>query len=114
MTDTKDFTLFIDKLIAKNCPFAIWSMPGNNTLEILISKKEELIFPGEFNLLNGHEGFVFAPYQISSKNPLVILKPGIYKKGLDQILNIDCEIIQPETKKRNQQILHLLFPKRNI
>lgn len=103
MTDTKEFTLFIDNLIAKNCPFAIWSMPGRNTPEILISKKEELIYPGEFSKLNGHEGFVFAPYQISSKNPLVILKPGIYKKGLDQILKINCDSIQPES---NRKVLH--------
>ncbi len=103
MTDSKDFTLFIDKLIAKNCPFAIWSMPGSNTPEILISKKEELIYPGEFNRLNEHEGFVFAPYQISSRNPLVILKPGIYKKGFDHIQNINCEIIQPEIKRKVRQ-----------
>ena len=98
MTDSKDFTLFIDNLIAKNCPFAIWSMPGNNTPEILISKKEELIFPGEFSRLNGHEGFVFAPYQISRNTPLIILKPGIYKKGINQILEIDCNTIPSERK----------------
>ena len=111
MTDTKKLTFFIDNIIAKNCPFAIWSMPENDSLEILISKKEELIVPGEFSRLNGHEGFVFAPYQISGKNPLVILKPGIYKKGLDQILNIDCEIIQPDTKIRIQQNTPLIISK---
>lgn len=100
MTDTKEFPLFIDKLIAKNCPFALWSMPGSNISEILISQKEGLIYPGEFNRLNGHEGFVFAPYQISGKTPLVILKPGIYKKGLDQILKINCEVIKSETKTK--------------
>ena len=111
MTDTTKFTLFIDKIIAKNCPFAIWSMPESNTVEILISQKEELIYPGEFNRLNGHEGFVFAPYQINSKNPLVILKPGIHKKGFDQILNIDCEIIHPESKSRIQQNAPLIISK---
>ncbi|MBN2637084.1 MAG: chorismate-binding protein [Prolixibacteraceae bacterium] len=99
MTDTKEFTLFIDNLIAKNCPFAIWSMPESNTSELLISQKEELIYQGEFNRLNGHEGFVFAPYQITSKNPLVILKPGVYRKGMKQILEIDCEKFQTEQKQ---------------
>ena len=100
MTDTQEFTLIIDKLIAKNCPFALWSMPGSNTPELLIAQKEELIYPGEFNLLNGHEGFVFAPYQISVNNPLIILKPGIYKKGLKQILKTDCTVVQPEKKEK--------------
>ncbi len=98
MTDTKTLATFIDKLLAKNCSFAIWSMPGSSTPEILISKKEELVYPARFEKLNGAEGFVFAPYKISEASPLVLLKPGIYKKGKDNILNIDCNSF-PEKEK---------------
>jgi isochorismate synthase len=90
MTDTKDLALFIDKLIAKNCPFALWSMPGSNTPEILVADKEKIVYPAHFKKLNGQEGFVFAPYQINENAPLVILKPGIYKKGMNEIVKIDC------------------------
>ncbi|MBW6534973.1 MAG: chorismate-binding protein, partial [Mariniphaga sp.] len=93
MTDTKDFALFIDKLVAKNCPFALWSMPGSNTPEILVADKEKIVYPAHFRKLNGQEGFVFAPYQINEKAPLVILKPGTYKKGLSEILKINCKNI---------------------
>ncbi len=93
MADTKNLALFIDKLLAKNCPFALWSMPGNNTPEILIAQKEELVYPSGFEKLNGGQGFVFAPYKISRNLPLVLLKPGIYKKGVNEILNIDCSLI---------------------
>ncbi len=90
MNSTKEFSSFIDKLISKNCPFALWAMPGSNTPEILISENDALVYPAQFNKLNGQEGFVFAPYEIGVNTPLVLLKPGIYKKGTENILKIDC------------------------
>ncbi len=96
MTETKDFALFIDNLLATHCPFALWSMPGGNTPEILIAQNKELVYPANFNKLNGQEGFVFAPYEISEKSPLVLLRPGFYKKGTEEILKIDCQNIQKE------------------
>lgn len=93
MTELKEFALFIDKLIAVNCPFALWSMPGSNTPEILVSCSKELVYPPQFNTLNGQEGFVFAPYQIGMQTPIVLLKPGIYRKGIEDILKIDCSQI---------------------
>jgi isochorismate synthase len=65
MTELKNFVRFIDKLLTMNCPFALWSMPGSNTPEILIAQNNELVYPAQFNKLNGQEGFVFAPYEIS-------------------------------------------------
>ncbi|HKL32131.1 MAG TPA: chorismate-binding protein, partial [Tangfeifania sp.] len=96
MTNRKDFALFIDKLLKKNCPFALWSMPGSHTPEILVAPQEGLIQPDQLEKLNGQEGFVFAPFNISENAPLVLLKPGIHKKGINQILKIDCEALQPE------------------
>lgn len=91
MTDTKDFALLLDKLIEKNCSFAVWSTPGSLTPEILITDNEDLIYQAQVNKLNGQEGFVFAPFRISEDTPLVLLKPGIYKKGIAEILAIDIE-----------------------
>ncbi|HDR51423.1 MAG TPA: isochorismate synthase [Mariniphaga anaerophila] len=96
MTDTKKFGAFIDKLLAKNCPFAIWSLPGSHTPEILVAKKEEIVYLSRLSRLNGQEGFVFAPYQINENAPLALLKPGIYKKGIDEILKINCKRIPEE------------------
>jgi isochorismate synthase len=103
MTDTKDFTLFIDKLLAKNCAFALWSMPGSNTPEILIAEENKVVHLEKFNNLNGEEGFVFAPYEITETAPLVLLKPGIYRKGLPEILEIDYSgIPQRPVEKASQ------------
>jgi len=96
MTNRKDFAHFIDNLLAKNCPFALWLMPGSHTPEILVAPQEGLIHPDQLGKLNGQEGFVFAPYNISENAPLVLLKPGIHKKGIDEILTIDCEALQHE------------------
>jgi isochorismate synthase len=103
MTDTKDFALFIDKLLAKNCAFALWSMPGSNTPEILIADENKVVHLEKFNNLNGEEGFVFAPYEITETAPLVLLKPGIYRKGLPEILEIDYSgIPQRPVEKASQ------------
>jgi isochorismate synthase len=96
MTDTKKFGTFIDNLLAKNCPFAIWSLPGSNTPEILLAEKEEIVYLSQLSRLNGQEGFVFAPYQMNENAPLALLKPGIYKKGIDEIVKINCKNIPKE------------------
>ncbi|SHF58182.1 isochorismate synthase [Mariniphaga anaerophila] len=98
MTESKDFASFIDKLLSKNCPFALWAVPGSNIPEILISCNEELVYPAQFNKLNGQEGFIFAPYHIEENTPLVLLKPGIYKKGVEDIMGIGLGQIQNEEK----------------
>lgn len=91
MTNRDDFTLFIDKLLQKNCSFALWSLPQSTEINALITNKEDLIYPEQFNKLNGQQGFVFAPFRVDANNPLVLLKPGIYEKGINNILNINLD-----------------------
>jgi len=111
MTETENLALFLDKLIEKNCSFAVWSMPGSQTPEILLTDKKDLIYPAQFNKLNGQEGFVFAPYQISVNTPLVLLKPGIIKKGIDEILRIDLNQIEKNQNEAATQKPHLIITK---
>lgn len=105
MIKREDFAPFIDNLLQKNCSFAIWSLPQSDELYILITNKEDLIYPEQFEKLNGQEGFVFAPFRIDENNPLVLLKPGIYKKGIDDILNINLDKLpeSPKNKPRYQK-----------
>ena len=91
MTDKDDFAQFIDKLLQKNCSFALWSLPQSTEIHALITNKEDLIYPEQFNKLNGQQGFVFAPFRVDSNNPLVLLKPGIYATGIDNILSINLK-----------------------
>lgn len=89
MTDKERLSALVNQLVAGNCAFAMWSMPGNEKLELLISREQALYQPDEFYCLNGQEGFVFAPYKISADTPLILLKPDIYKQGVDEILQLD-------------------------
>lgn len=94
MTDREKLSEVINKLVGKNCAFALWSMPGKNSLELLISCNEVQLYPEQFNRLNGQEGFVFAPYKISQNTPLILLKPDVYKKGIDEILELDIDALK--------------------
>ncbi|MGQ8337201.1 chorismate-binding protein [Sunxiuqinia sp. A32] len=102
---------FLDSLLRKDCSFAIWSMPGSEILEILISEEEDVIYPEQFRKLNGQEGFVFAPYEISGKNPLVLVKPGIYKNGLKNILAIDLTQFDEKDTATEQITNHFIIDK---
>lgn len=93
MTKNQNFTLFIDSLLEKNCSFAFWSLPQSTEINALITNNEDLIYPEQFDKLNGQQGFVFAPFRIDNDNPLVLLKPGIYAKGIDNILKINLDNI---------------------
>ena len=75
-------------------------------LPLLITDKKDLIYPAQFDKLNGQKGFVFAPYRISNRNPLVLLKPGIYKSGIEEILDININEIPDETELLNNQEDH--------
>lgn len=90
MNVNKELAQFIDQLIARNCPFALWSLPGSNTPEILVTGKEGIIYPKQLSALNGRQGFIFSPYNISDEAPMILLEPGIYRKGIPGILDIDC------------------------
>lgn len=102
MTDKQNLTLLIDKLLEKNCSFAFWSLPQSNEINALITNKEDLIYPAEFSKLNGQKGFVFAPFRIDENNPLVLLKPGVYRKGIKNILQINVDDI-PESNASNER-----------
>ena len=102
MTEQNNFIRFIDRLLAINCPFALWSAPGSNTPEILIAQNNEVVYSTHLNKLNGQKGFVFAPYEVSEKLPLILLRPGIYKKGFEEILSINFQNIQKEEVEKQK------------
>ena len=80
MTKKDDYSIFLNKLLSKNRPFAAWSMPGETLPELLICSEEDLLVLPDFKKLNGQEGFVFAPFRITDKSPLILLRPGTWLK----------------------------------
>ncbi|MGV8135587.1 MAG: chorismate-binding protein [Mangrovibacterium sp.] len=91
MTRKDDYTIVLNKLLSQNRPFAAWSMPGESVPELLICNPEDLLILPDFKKLNGQEGFVFAPYRITEKSPLILLRPGIRLKDRRSVLSFDIE-----------------------
>ncbi|MDD4224939.1 MAG: chorismate-binding protein [Mariniphaga sp.] len=94
MNEKKDLAPFIDKLLSKNYSFALWSKPGSHIPEIIIPGEKGIIYPKKLNALNGHQGFIFAPYTISDHSPMVCLEPGIYCRGVSEILSMDYSSLE--------------------
>ena len=92
------YTTFFDQLLAKNRPFAAWSMPGESTPELLLGELSDILILEDFNKLNGQEGFVFAPFRNDGVSPLILMKPGVYLKdkkavsafNLDALPAVEC------------------------
>jgi len=95
MTGKNDYITFINQLLAKNRPFAAWSMPGQAIPELLIGEKDDLLTLPDFRKLNGQEGFVFAPYRITEKSPLILLRPGTWLKDYQEMSSFDIESLPP-------------------
>lgn len=85
----------LDGLVAKNKPFAAWSMPGDELPEVLIGEPEDLLKLADFNRLNGQEGFVFAPFRIEEHSPLLLLKPRIWLKTPAEAEAFDLSTLLP-------------------
>ena len=78
----------IDKLITKNNPFAVWSLPECQSPEIITGKITRL---SAFHQTNGLEGFVFAPFQITEDLPVFVIKPDIRLKNKQEIEDFDID-----------------------
>ncbi len=102
MRDSENLPLFINKLLAKNCPFALWSAPGSKSPEILISDKENIVCSTQSDHLNNLDGFVFAPYENREESPAILIRPGIYKKGVQDILKIDLDAIPQQPAEETE------------
>lgn len=113
MSDKEKLILLLNQLIQKNNSFAIWSMPGESSPELVISCQEALYYPNQYNRLNGQEGFVFAPYKISENTPLILLKPDLYRQGINDILNIDIDNIPVCPQSEDIYSSHYVIGKEN-
>ena len=68
---------FIDKLIARNIPFAVWSLPGQEP-EIITGRAVRL---QGIDCLTDAEGFVFAPFQVTENTPIFVIQPDVWLKN---------------------------------
>jgi isochorismate synthase len=71
---------YIDLLLQKRIAFACWFNPRESRMGLVIGNKNDISFHHRFDQLNGHAGFVFAPFRISENNPAILLRPAFFSE----------------------------------
>ena len=74
------YSMLLDDLIASDVSFAVYFLPGDTEPTLLLSQSKPLEL-NSYEELNGRHGFVFAPFTITKKTPLLLLKPYYIYKG---------------------------------
>ena len=94
----------LDQLLEKNIAFACWFNPKDNRLGIIVGNASDVLLFDRFDQLNGEAGFVFAPYRITEKCPVILLKPAIYLEDFiaSEQLNFN-EIISFKADQKNEE-----------
>ncbi|HAH25012.1 MAG TPA: isochorismate synthase [Prolixibacteraceae bacterium] len=85
----------LDHLLKKQLAFACWFNPKDNRLGIVVGNASDVKLLDRFDQLNGEAGFVFAPYRITEKSPVILLKPSIYLEDFNSADQINLNHIKP-------------------
>ncbi len=65
----------IDELIELKQPFAVYRLPGEKSICLLIGEVESLQYIYDLKDLNNQKGFVIAPFNVDQSCPIVLLQP---------------------------------------
>lgn len=75
---TKAYSKIIDELIRQNRSFAIWRVPGDETIHFRMQSSGSACLLNRIEELNGRNGFVIAPFHISPAHPIVLIQPDCF------------------------------------
>lgn len=69
----------IDQLIQEGRSFALWRIPGEETIHFRMQTtgSPDLIY--DLSALNGRSGFVIAPFHVSTEHPIVLIQPDCFE-----------------------------------
>jgi isochorismate synthase len=95
MENNHPLSAVLDHLLKKQIAFACWFNPKDNRLGIVAGNANDVKLLDRFDQLNGEAGFVFAPYRITEKSPVILLKPAIYSEDFRSADQIDFNSIEP-------------------
>ncbi|MDU1892229.1 MAG: isochorismate synthase [Dysgonomonas sp.] len=75
-----DYKIF-DSLISSNIHFAIYRFPGGQDIHFILQESTTTETINSFAELGGKLGFVVAPFRITEKTPIDVIRPEIVLKG---------------------------------
>ncbi len=73
---------YIDSLIRQDRTFAIYRLPGEQTPRMVMQLSGSASFLYSIEQLNGKDGYVIAPFHISTRYPIVLIRP-------DRVLSLE-------------------------
>jgi isochorismate synthase len=95
MRNSRTVVSILDQLIGKQIAFACWFHPCENQMGLLIGDSSDVKFLDRFDQLNGGAGFVFAPYCITEKSPVILLQSKTFFEDFDPDGSLDISGFKP-------------------
>jgi len=89
MGNNRSTAAILNQFIEKNIAFACWFYPGDLRMNLLVGNASDVCYFDGFDQLNGEAGFVFAPFRITGKSPVILLKPVVYSEDFTSDIEID-------------------------
>lgn len=78
---------FFDLLINKNISFALYRLPGESDIRLVLQTADQPETFTSLSDLNNRKGFVIAPFQLSKTTPIVLVHPDVVLRGEETIFN---------------------------
>lgn len=98
-----EYNLF-DKLIDRNISFALYRLPKQNNINLVLQHSSKTMYLNNLEELNQQKGFVIAPFQHSSLHPIVLIKADIKLHDEKQILDeVSRLLTNSDVKSEDQQ-----------
>jgi len=95
MKNNKKIAAVLDQLLERHIAFAAWFFPRDSRMGLLAGNSSDVKFLKEFNQLNGEAGFVFAPFRITDRSPVILLKPQVYLEDFYGEDQLEIDSIEP-------------------
>lgn len=91
----------IDTLTQSFYSFALYRLPWTDECTLVLQRHDEAEALDDITCLNGKSGFVIAPFHLSEKHPMVLIRPDATATGWESIGNVlsyevENAILQPE------------------
>lgn len=74
-TGEQEGYILVDRFIETGVPFAMYRIPGEKVIHVIVQLKSKASLFYDIEELNGRSGFVIAPFRIGKNTPIVLLRP---------------------------------------
>lgn len=92
----------LDFLIENNASFAIFRLPDASAIQFIMQCEGEPELLQDYEELSGKNGFVIAPFRLSEKTPIIMIRPDC--TNLDEIGSTDINTSERIKKERTFNI----------